>query len=321
MDDPNLGALLQWAHDSGLKEALADYFLSTPATIDLLADRIGKSVTLIKYSYANHAVDLPVLLHGLAPEARVAPFERLGPDARRVRRPGESPLLSPFPSWQEYLDGAVPSLAADEEVVRRLSEYGWAFVLDVASVGKSTLAYRIATRPENRSTPAYHLLLSQLTDDELESDISPQAALARLARSGVLFVIDDCHQRPELAHTLWQQWRERPIGSRLIILATRIEKAVNLPGDSSLDDLEVNTANPAVVLQPTLEDLESIANYILARIDGPGRTILKLPQETLNAWHKSFGREIGAFVVAISQRRHELMRGDFTLPGPLVQHG
>jgi hypothetical protein len=61
------------------------------------------------------------------------------------RRPDESPLLSPFPSWREYFDGAVPSRAADEEVTRRLNEHGWAFVLDVVSVGKSTVAYPIAT--------------------------------------------------------------------------------------------------------------------------------------------------------------------------------
>ncbi len=104
------------------------------------------------------------------------------------------------------------------------------------------------------------------------------------------------------------------MGSKLLILATRIEKAVNLPGDSSLHDLEAHAANPAVVLQPTPADLEPIANYILARLDSAGRVDLKPTQKVLNQWHKSFGREIGAFVVAISQRRQELARGDFTLP-------
>jgi len=315
LDDPNLGALLQWARDAGLGDsALSDYFLSTSETIELLPDRIGKSGNLVKWAYSDHTVDLPVLLRQLAPEARASPFQRIGPHARRVRRPDESPLLSPFPSWQEYLNGAVPSFAADDEVVQRLDKHGWALVLDVASVGKSTLAYRVAARPEYRTIPAYYLLLSQLTVDEAESDISPQAALARLARPGVLLVIDDAHQRAELAYTLWHQWHERPIDSKLLIVATRTEKSINLPGDSSLRDLETHPLNPAVALRPTAEDLEPIANYVMARLAELGPNDLGLTPDTLNKWHQSFGRELGAFVVAISQRRRELLRGDFTLP-------
>ena len=314
LDDPNLGTLLQWAHDAGFGEsALRDFFFSTQETIDTLPNRLGKSANLARIAYSDHATDLPILLQGLVPLARPSPFQRIGPDARRLRRDADSPLQTPFPSWREYLDGSVPSLAADQEVIRRLTEHSWAFILDVASVGKSTLAYRIATTQEYRSMPVYYLLLSKLTVGELESDISPQAALARLARPGVLFIIDDCHQRPELAHMLWQQWRERPMGSKLILLATRMEKPVYLPGETSLHDLEVFATNPAVALRPSPENLECIANYVLARIDDAA-TNLNPQQETLRAWHKAFGREIGAFVVAVSQRRHELLRGNLTLP-------
>ncbi|WP_332771840.1 SIR2 family protein [Phenylobacterium sp.] len=315
LDDPNLGALLQWARETGLGDsALPDYFLSTSQTIEILPARVGKSTNLVKHTYEDHATDLPRLLEALTPEARASPFQRVGPDARRVRRPNESPLSSPFPSWQEYVDGAVPRLAADEEVIRCIDQHGWAFVLDVASVGKTTLCYRIATRPEYVDRPTYHLLLSQMTVDEMESDISPQAALLRLCRPGVLFVIDDCHHRPELALALWQQWRERPLGSKMVLLATRMERAVNLPGDSSLHDLETHVGNPAVALKPTPQDLDLIANCVLARLTGSAHQALKPPREALEAWHKSFGREIGAFVVAVSECRHTLSAGDFTLP-------
>ena len=302
-------------NDAGINESvLTDYFLSTPETIDVLPDRIGKSVNLVKSAYADHAVDLPELLQGLAPAARPFPFERIGPNAPRVRRPDKSPLSSPFPSWQEFLESAVPSLAADEEVIRRLNNHGWAFVLDVASIGKSTLAYRIAARPEYRNKPAYQVLLSQLTVDEAESEISPQAALARLARPGVLFVIDNAHLQPEVAHTLWQQWRDRPMGSKLIILATRMERVINLPGQTSLRDLEENSANPAVLLSPAPEDLAPILNYVLARIDNSAHAKLAATFDDLKAWHKLYGREIGAFVVAVSQRHREILDGDFSLP-------
>lgn len=314
LDDPNLGALLRWADELALGEsALSDYFLSAESVIAALPERFGKSSTFVKFTYTDHATDLPALLQALAPAARVSPFERIGPQARRVRRPEESPLVSPFPSWDEYLRDVVPPLGAEETVVRRLDEHGWAFVVDVASVGKSTLAYRIAARENHRHSPAYHLLLSQPTVEDAESDISPQAALGRLARPGVLLVIDDCHQRPELAHALWQQWRERPTGSRLLLLATRLDRLLNLPGATSLRDLEKDAVNPAIALEPTAGDLGLIARYVLNRLK-PGAGLEKVPEDELAKWHSSFGRELGAFVIAVSERQRQLENGDFNLP-------
>jgi hypothetical protein len=104
------------------------------------------------------------------------------------------------------------------------------------------------------------------------------------------------------------------MGSKLLILATRTQKAVNLAGDSSLRDLEGHATNPAIFVQPKPDDLLRIANYVLARLNGPDPVVVNPPNEILMAWYKLFGREIGAFVVAISQRRRELARGDYALP-------
>lgn len=312
--DPNFGALLQWGREVGLGEsAMRSFFLTAHATIGSLPAPVVRSTNLTTHAYGDHT-ELPGLLRELTPEARCAPFERVGPSGRRLRRVDESPLASPFPSWQEFIDGEVPALAADEEVLRRLDVHGWAFVLDTASVGKTTLAYRIAARPEYRGKPAYHLLLSDIFgDDNLAVSVSPQSAVSRLARQGVLLIIDDANLQPELAHTLWQQWRERPTGSKLMLLATRIGHPVNLPGESSLYDLETYPENPAVQLRPSPADLLPIALYVLRRL-GLSAAALAPPPDAIAAWHETFGREMGAFVVAVSQRRFQLSRGDFTLP-------
>jgi hypothetical protein len=198
-------------------------------------------------------------------------------------------------------------------VMQRLDVHGWAFVSDVASAGKTTLAYRIAARPEYRDSPAYHLLLSRLQLDDADNDSGPQAALVRLARPGTLLVIDDAHQAPELAVALWQQWRERPMGSRLILLATKIDRQVNLAGDNALRRFEEDASNPPIIVHTSPADLGAIARYVLTRL-GSAVTGFAPPDENLNDWHAVFGREIGAFVVAVSQQRNTLAGQDYTLP-------
>ena len=51
--------------------------------------------------------------------------------------------------YRHIVHGNVPAFSADIEVQERLKQYGWACVLDVASVGKTTLALRVATSLSN----------------------------------------------------------------------------------------------------------------------------------------------------------------------------
>jgi hypothetical protein len=80
----------------------------------------------------------------------------VGPSLRWMR----TLFCSGFPSLQEYLDGEVPALESDDVVTTRLAQHGWAFVLDVASVGKTTLALRMATGMEQREHPTFYIDLA-----------------------------------------------------------------------------------------------------------------------------------------------------------------
>ena len=158
LDDPNLGRLLEWGKD-WRKGALPHYCLSIADRTLALENRIDKPINLVSTGYPDHA-DLPAVLRSLTPAARSWPLIPVDVDFPFFRSPKSSPLSVPFPSRQEYLDGEVPALAADGEVQARLDQHGWAFVLDVASVGKTTLALRMATSPEQRDHPAFYLDLS-----------------------------------------------------------------------------------------------------------------------------------------------------------------
>ncbi|MBX3502027.1 MAG: SIR2 family protein [Alphaproteobacteria bacterium] len=314
LSDPNLGALLQWTQEAGLGETtVEDYFLGTKAAVEALPEYESAKPSLVKHIYEGHD-RLPGIVAALAPAARSSPFVRIGPSAPRIRRIGESPLSNPFPSWDEFKAGKVPDLAADTEVRSRLDEHGWAFVLDVASVGKTTLAYRVAAEFDHRGWSCYHILLSRTTFDDAEQLFSPQAALARIARPDTLIVIDDAHLNPELAAALWRLWRDRPLSSKLLLLATRIDRAISTPADSALLDLERDAHNPAISLRPTSDDLGRIAEGVLDRLLPTQHLIERPPAAMLSQWHSTYGTEIGAFVVAVTQNRVDLIHGQFQLP-------
>ena len=155
----------------------------------------------------------------------------------------------------------MPKLDADAEVAARLCQHGWAIVQDVVSTGKTTLAFRIAATPEFRDAPCYYLSLGQ-TIDNAESEYGPLAALKRLARPGVLFIIDDIHQNLTLAEDLWRGWRARPMKSRLLLLRTTTQIQIDLVGESAWLR---NQANPAIEMGLTSNDLGAIAKCVLRR--------------------------------------------------------
>jgi len=130
------------------------YVLAQSDTAAALRNRPDKPANLIPVAYQSHS-NLPALLRAVTPEERCAPFVKLDESFSLFREAGSDPAIIPFPSRQEYLDGEVPALAADAEVSRRPREHGWTFVLDLASVGKTTLSIRIATAPERRRVGGY----------------------------------------------------------------------------------------------------------------------------------------------------------------------
>ena len=216
----------------------------------------------------------------------------------------------PFPSQQEYLDGQVPALAADATVKSRLDEHGWAFVFDVASVGKTTLALRVATSEEPRAHAAFYLDLAKVDDD---SKNEASAALRRLTRPHTLLIIDNSHHQPELARQLWTEWKERPRESRLLMLGTRIHREAITHPAQDLVFLEKHATNPAVEVKPQPDDLGRLLSYLLIRVM-PNRTPPRPPTEALRTWHQDYGSALGGFCFAVLNCIKGLFKANWELP-------
>ncbi|MEO6787000.1 MAG: SIR2 family protein [Chthoniobacteraceae bacterium] len=258
LDDPNLGRLLEWGKRWG-KSKMPDFFLAREDKAKEIAHRLDKPENLKSIGYPSHD-DLAPTLRSITPTARCWPF---------VRVDDTFPLFGhPFPTRQEYLSGDVPTFAADAEVQRRLQTHGWACVIDVASVGKTTLALRLATAHEQRQHPAFYLDISK---ELIEGgDAGSIAAVHRLARPGTLLILDNAHHETELVHEIWQYWSARPRDSRgeLLLIATEIHRPVVSTPAQDLRFFESHPSNPAILLQPTREDLGLLAKHLYSRQAG-----------------------------------------------------
>ncbi|HEV7515444.1 MAG TPA: SIR2 family protein, partial [Thermoanaerobaculia bacterium] len=310
LDDPNLGRLLEWGNQ-WKKGTPPDYFLATADKALALAHRPDKPANLVSFGYADHS-KLPEVLRSLAPIARCSPFVPVDVEFSFFRSPAAH-LSVPFPSRQEYLNGEVPALDADAEVRRRLEEHGWAFVLDVASVGKTTLALRIATAPERRDHPVFYLDLAAI--DPADADAEATTAMRRLARPASLLILDNVHYEPEIARQLWDQWRSRPRESNLLLIATRMQRSVTTAPAQDLGFFEHHVTNPAIELRPTPEDLGAIVRHIYRRIGGSRAAPLPTPPASvLQGWYQVYGSALGAFCFSVLGRLVELRRGNWDLP-------
>ena len=301
LDDPNLGKLLEWSRHWE-KSARPDYFFARGETT--ISSRKPKN--LVYYGYADHDVDLPNILLSLEPGARAWPFTPLDENFRLFRAEGAS---TPVPSYKEYLEGRVPAFSPDEEVVQRLDQFGWCFVEGPAASGKTTLALRLAARPERRGNPAYYLDLG-------EHDVESQGALAavtRLSRRGTLLILDNVHRLPEFANALWDLWRNlRREDSRLILLATRVDMEDMIPPQEDLTRLTSHRDNPAIPFKPSSKDFGAIAYQLYYRVSG-GRELPAPPPEVLEQWQQTFGGQLHAFCPAVLQSLHEFQRGNWSL--------
>jgi hypothetical protein len=299
LDDPNLGSLLAWSKNWGA--GLEDYFLAQE-----IASRSDKPQNLVSIGYPSHD-NLPEWLRSITPTARCWPFVRIDDEFQLFRVLGSD---IPFPTRQEYLDGEVPTLAADIEVEQRLQTHGWACVMDMASVGKTTLALRLATSHEQRQHPVFYLdLKEEIQNDE---DDSPIEALRRLARPGVLLILDNIHHQPELAHQIWQQWRHNQHESRLLLVATRIQQSIVTTPEQDLMFFETHPTNPAVLLQPTPEDLGSLAKHIYRRFSGS--SMPEPPATALAEWHRKYRAALNAFSIAVMGQLPDFQKGKWDIP-------
>ncbi|HRI13044.1 MAG TPA: SIR2 family protein, partial [Verrucomicrobiota bacterium] len=310
LDDPNLGRLLEWSKGWG-ESGLPDFFLARDDKAKEIAARPGKPPNLRAIGYPSHD-ELPVVLRSVTPAARCWPFVRVDDEFPLFHVPGAS---DPFPTRQEYLDGDVPTFAADAELTTRMQTHGWACCIDVASVGKTTLALRAATTHEQRAHPVCYLDLKR--EIEEEADASPVAAVNRLARPGTLLILDNIHYQPELARQLWQQWNAKPSDSRgrLLLVATRIHQPVVVTPEHDLTFFERHPANPAILLQPTPEDLGRLAKHLYHRVGcGKCPPMPEPPAEALAEWHPVYRAALNAFTFAVLDSLADFQKGKWPLP-------
>lgn len=309
LDDPNLGRLLKWGNR--WNRARKHYFLAKSDIAQRLTDRPERPRDLVSYGYADH-VELPSVLLSLIPTTRPGPFAVVDDEFALFRSPSSSQNV-PFPTRNEYLAGAVPQLVADSDVQDRLEEHGWAFLLAGASVGKTTLALRFATAVNQRDHRTFYLDLARV--DPADGGVDVLAAARRLTREHVLLILDNCHHQPEIARQIWEQWRERPRGSRLLLIATRTQRAVITSAVQDLAFFEHHAKNPAVELRPQPEDLWRIVEYQYDRVaSAPRRKFLPPPSHVLNRWYADYGATLGAFCVATLDGLARFARGDWDLP-------
>ena len=309
LDDPNLGRLLEWGKRWG-ESALPDFFLAQEAKAKEIARRPNRPSNLVSVGYSTHT-ELPEVLRSITPAARCWPFIQVDGEFPLFRLPGSN---IPFPSWQEYFDGDVPTLAADAELEQRLQTHGWACMMDVASVGKTTLALRSATTHEQRQHPVFYFdLKDEILEDE---DASPAVAVQRISRTGTLLILDNIHHKPELARLLWQQWSSKSADSRgrLLLVATRIHQ-VGITPDQDLRFFESHSINPAIHLQVTPEDLGRVAKYIYRRVGGEKCPPMPdPPAEALAEWHHYYRAALSAFTFATMDSLADFQRGEWSLP-------
>ena len=139
--------------------------------------------------------------------------------------------------------------------------------------------------------------------------------MGRLSRPDVLLILDNVHHQPELARQLWDQWRNHPRGSRLLLVATRMQRSVITAPAQDLAFFEFHPTNPAVELRPTAEDLGKILKHIYRRAGGKRSSALPPPPaDVLQDWHRQYGSALAAFCVAVLDRLAEFQRGNWALP-------
>ncbi|MCX5769011.1 MAG: SIR2 family protein, partial [Candidatus Hydrogenedentes bacterium] len=308
LEDPNLGRLLEWGKGLG-PGTWPDYYLAKNAEAHGLSSNPRKPPNLVCVGYRDHS-DLPAILRSLTPAARTWPFVRLDESSGLFRIPGSD---IPFPSLEEYLRSEVPSLAADSEVLQRLDRHRWAFISGTASVGKTTLALRIATAPQYRDHPSFYVDLGKLLT--VDDDGKLVEALRRVARSGALFIVDNAHRRPELARDLWERWSSLPRQSKLLLIATEAAGGAMRDPREDLQFFLGNAANPGIKVTTAPEDLARIVEHVFRRAaNGSNRKPPVPPAGAVKQWQRTYGSALHAFYIAVLGNLSEFQRGNWKLP-------
>ena len=104
-------------------------------------------------------------------------------------------------------------------------------------------------------------------------------------------------------------------GSRLLLVATRMQRSVITDPAQDLAFFEHHPTNPAVELRPTAEDLGKILKHLDRRARGKrSSTLPPPPAGVLQDWHRQYGSTLAAFCVAVLDRLADFQSGSWALP-------
>lgn len=298
LDDPNLGALLNWSRN--WQESAEPHYFFTGAIEGSSTDRT--SAYLVPFCYGSHD-RLPEILRALKPRTRAWPFQPVDQDLKWFRAEG---VVSPVPSYREYLRGDVPSGPQDSAVLSRLLSSGWVLVEGPPSAGKTTLALRIwATL--NHQVAAFYVDLGEGDTTDIATSV-----LSRLVRPNSLLIVDNIQRQPRAANAIWDRFRDlNQQNSYLVLLATRTDEDSLGRGDESFR--RIRNANQGIdSVRASAHDFGGVAKHLVSRTFG-GSITIDPPQDVLEGWRQAFGGELHAFGFAVLESAQRLLRGDWRL--------
>jgi len=219
-----------------------------------------------------------------------APFIRVEEVLARAayrRGPGVFPLAEDYEAGRVHAPGILP------KIEQAIADEGSALVVGHGAAGKTTLGMLLSYRPQHRHSQTYYLDLTNGSADVTFSERAAEA-MAAIADSGVLFLIDNAHLDPETGASLFSHWQTFGAGSKLLILTRRIRAKPQ--AWSTEPELEaIPTSYFDLVVTPA--DLEGIyRRHHLTHKKNPPSGVTPA---VLRAWHRLFGGDLMSFSSAV----------------------
>ena len=304
--DPNIGKLLSWGREKYGSDGLSHYLLARKREVTTNTSPVSSN---LKFVYYEDHRQIPDLLKSIEPPIR--PFEIIDSESTVVRKPNTSFRHVLAPSWEELCNGIVPSTTADSKAQNALESYGYAFIRDVASVGKTTLALRLAARC-HKGRDIFYLDLSNIANFHGDDDKAAERSLRQLSRRKTLIIVDNAHLQPTLALKLWESWNwsKRAAQSRcsqLLLISTIVQETVGVRGADDLSVVQKSNQCAVIMVRPNVQDMASILRYVVHCIGNRDHCPCP-PTDVLRTWHETFSYELGAFCAAIVQQYEELRK-------------
>jgi hypothetical protein len=215
------------------------------------------------------------------------------------------------PSRQEYTRRRVHRNSQLDAVRARLDAEGWAFVRGKGASGKTALCTVLAHDHASALLPALYLDLTDLDEPEINA---ADEQMHLHGGADVLFVVDNIHLAPEHAGHIFDHWRQREDGSRLLLTGRHTSPDPYDGYGSTIPDLD----SDAIDIEGDIADVRGIYRRLALRT---GHDPPEPPGPACRRWLGLFGGDLVAFSSAVVRRGAEALAGDWELkPSDAVDH-